>query len=177
MSHEQNWIKAILHRNSLEAAEKIVSAYYDDVYYYVYRQVGGREDALDVTQEIFIAALQSLAAFDHRKASFRTWLFRIASHKIIDSRRRVIPVTVSLDDEEIAKDDFAGSVADKLLLEQIETYVCTLDPQIQEIFRLRIYADYSFPEIARITGQAEEKVKAQYYRLSKKLKKEFEPHA
>lgn len=177
MEQELKWIKAILRRGSREAADLLVHAYYDDIYAFTYRQVGNREDALDLTQEIFIAALRSLPSYDQRKASFRTWLYRIATHKVIDARRRTKPITIPIDEEDITEDDFASNALDKDLLERIEEYVRALDPLLQEVFRLRIYADYSFPEIAQATGQAEEKVKARYYRLIKRLRKEFEYYA
>ena len=44
---------------------------------------------------------------------------------------------------------------------------------MQTIFRLRIYAEAPFPEIAAVTGQPESKIKAQYYRLLGRLRKEF----
>ena len=48
---EQKWIRAVLYHNSQDAANKLVAAYYDEIYAYVYRQVGNKEDALDLTQE------------------------------------------------------------------------------------------------------------------------------
>lgn len=177
MKQENKWIKEILRHGSKEAADQLVRAYYDEIYVFAYRQTGSREDSQDLTQEIFIAALQSLPVFNIEKASFRTWLYRIAAHKIIDARRRVKLVTVPIDEESFSEEDFVTNLLDKDLLNQIEEYVCALDPELQTVFRLRIYAEYSFPEIAQISGQAEEKVKAQYYRLVKRLKKEFGSHA
>ena len=62
------------------------------------------------------------------------------------------------------------------LIRQMEEYVCRLSPELQEIFRLRIYAELPFPKIASVTLQPEAKIKAQYYRLIKRLRKEFEDH-
>ena len=93
---EQKWIRAILRRGDRAAADALVRTYYDDLYGYIRRQTGRQEDALDLTQECFIAALQSLASYDRRRSAFRTWLFHIASHKIIDHRRRSRTVTVPL---------------------------------------------------------------------------------
>jgi RNA polymerase sigma-70 factor (ECF subfamily) len=140
--------------------------------------VGNPEDALDLTQESFIAALRSLPSFDPQKASFRTWLYRIATHKTIDSLRRFHPVTVPLTDETLlSEDDFATNISDKELLSEIEKSIRSLDPALQEIYRLRLYGDYSFPEISKITRQPEAKIKAQYYRLMQKLRKEYGNHA
>lgn len=177
MAQEQKWIKAILRQNSKDAAEQLVRTYYDDVHAFVYRQVGNRENALDLTQDIFIAALRSLPSYNAKKAAFRTWLYRIATNKVIDARRKVWPVTVAVDEEELMEKDFSDAALDRELLERIEEYVRALDPSIQEIFRLRIYADYSFPDIAAALSQPESKIKAQYYRLMKRVREEFEHYA
>ena len=167
-------IRAILRRGSMDAAEELVRAYYDEIFSYVYRQTGNRDDALDLTQESFIAALQCLASYDAKKARFRTWLYRIASHKVIDARRRLRPTDPLPEDVEIEDDyDLAAIAGNKLLLRDIEEYVRGADPLDQEVFRLHLYADYSFSEIAAAMGEAEEKLKARYYRLLRKIRKEF----
>lgn len=177
MEQEQKWIRSILHRGSRKAADQLVRAHYDKLYAFIYRQVGCKEDALDLTQDSFIAALHSLASYDPSKAGFGTWLCHIAAHKVIDARRKYRPVTVLLEEEDIPiQEDFTDSLADRELVRQMEEYVCRLGPQLQEVFRLRIYADLSFPKIASVTLQPEAKIKAQYYRLIKRLRKEFEDH-
>lgn len=177
MDQDQKLIREILRRNSQKAADQLIRIYYDELYIFICRQVGSPEAALDLTQDTFIAALRSLPSYNPQKAGFRTWLYRIATHKVIDARRRTRP-TVPLDENEsLAEDDFAADIADKSLLKQIEEYVRTLDPGLQEIYRLRLYGDYSFPEIATMTEQAESKIKAQYYRLMQRLRKEFGSHA
>ena len=177
MNQDQKLIREILRRNSRKAADQLIRSYYDELYIFICRQVGSPEDALDLTQDSFIAALRSLPSYNPQKAGFRTWLYRIATHKVIDARRRIRP-TVPLDENRpLTEDDFAANIADKSLFEQIEEYIRLLDPGLQEIYRLRLYGDYSFPEIAAMTEQAESKIKAQYYRLRQRLRKEFGPNA
>ena len=69
----------------------------------------------------------------------------------------------------------AALAADAALVQQIEAYMDTLEPALQEIYRLRLYAGCTFPEIAQLTAQPEAKIKAQYYRLINRLRKEFDP--
>lgn len=58
----------------------------------------------------------------------------------------------------------------------MEAYVSGLDPQLQRVFRLRLYAEQSFPEIAAALGEPESAVKSRYYRLLRRLREEFDPH-
>ena len=85
--------------------------------------------------------------------------------------------TVPIDELDLpAAEDFAMAVQDRELLERIESYVSGLDPGIQAVFRLRLYGEKSFPEIAAILDQSESAVKSQYYRLLGRLRKEFDPN-
>lgn len=177
MEREHKLIREIQRNGSRSAADELIGAYYDEIYIFAYRQTGSKEDAMDLTQEIFIAILRSLQSYDNRKAAFRTWLYRIASNKIIDSRRKVRPEMTPIEDEGLAdEEDYVSDVCDKVLLEQIERYVSGLDPEIQTVFRLHLYGEKSFPEIAAIQGQPEAAVKARYYRLMHRLRKEFCKH-
>ncbi len=174
MDLEARWIRDIQKYGSRLAAERLILSRYDEIYAFVYRQVGRKEDAMDLTQEIFLAVLRALPAFDRRKASFRTWLYRIAANKVVDARRRARPIVVPLEEADLPPvEDFSVRVRDRLLLEQIEAFVSGLEPRIQAAFRLRLYGDKSFPEIAAILDQKEAAVKAQYYRLLGRLRKEF----
>lgn len=170
---EQKWIRAILRRGDRGAADALVRTHYDALYAYIWRQVGQPDDALDLTQESFIAALQSLPSYDHRKSAFRTWLYHIASHKIIDHRRKFRTATVPLTEDISSPGDFTAIVHDQALLAQAEELVRQEEPLEQEIFRLHVYGQCSFPQIAAVTGQAEAKIKSRYYRLMTRLRKEL----
>ncbi|MEJ8766976.1 MULTISPECIES: RNA polymerase sigma factor [unclassified Oceanobacillus] len=171
---DKRLIRYILKKGSNQAADELIRRYYDDLYFYLYRQVGNGNDALDLTQEVFIAALKGLSSYDDRKSSFRTWLFRIGTYKVIDTRRKVKMTWLELKDVEwIEEKDFDQSLCQKELLEAINQYVASFRPEIQEIFRLRVYGELSFPEIASLLDQKEERIKAQYYRLIKKIREEF----
>ena len=169
---EQKWIRAILRRGDRGAADALVRTHYDGLYAYIWHQVGQPDDALDLTQESFIAALQSLASYDRRKSAFRTWLYHIASHKIIDHRRKC-RTAAPLTEDIPSPGNFTAIIHDRALLAQAEELVRQEEPLEQEIFRLHIYGQCSFPQIAAVTGQAEAKIKSRYYRLMTRLRKEL----
>lgn len=174
MEQEQRWIRRIQRKQSTKDADALVRKYYNEIYAYAYRQVGSRENALDLTQEIFISVLRSLPTYDGSRASFRTWLYRVATNKIIDHRRRAVPPAVPLDELQLPDEqDFAGQVERQSVLAEIERYVSALDPDTQQVYRLRLYGEYTFPEIAAMLGQPEAAVKSRYYRLMQTLRKEF----
>ena len=101
---EQKLIKRIKKKQDKEAANALISYYYKEVYAYVYRQTGNEELTKDLTQDIFIQILQKITIFDHKKASFRTWMYRIASNKICDHYRSKVHC-LSLKQEQIDMTD------------------------------------------------------------------------
>ena len=178
MDQEQKWIREVQQHGSRQAAERLIDAYYDEIYRFAYRQIGNKEDAMDLTQNIFLAVLRALPSYDRRKAGFRTWLYRIAANQAVDARRRAGPAAVPIEELDLpAAEDFVLGVQDREMVERIERFVAGLDPGVQAVFRLHLYGEKTFPEIADILGQSESAVKSQYYRLLGRLRKEFGPYA
>ncbi len=177
MEQENKWIRDIRRGGSPQAAEQLVERYYDEIYVFVYRQTGRKEDAMDLTQSIFLAVFRALSAYDPEKAAFRTWLYRIAANKVIDARRRYRPAVTSLEELGLpAQEDFVSQIHNRELLGRIEDYVSGLAPLTQAVFRLRLYGEQSFGEIAAALGQSEAAVKSQYYRLLGRIREEFDPY-
>lgn len=66
-----------------------------------------------------------------------------------------------------------SQIHNQALLDAIEGYVSGLDAGEQAVFRLRIYGEKTFPEIAAALDEPEAAVKSRYYRLMGRLRKEF----
>lgn len=173
--------RAVVRSGSRAKADALVRPYYDEIFRFAARQLPDRQDAFDVTQEIFMTALRGLPGFDEARASFRTWLYRIAANKVIDWCRSARPVEVSLDELALdvadVRDEFAALHEDAEraeLSERAELLLRTCAPQAQRVVRLRVYADRTFPEIARVVQEPEPAVKARYYRTMRALRGQLE---
>lgn len=190
--HERRLIRKIKLFGSSKDADTLVRMYYDEIYYFVARQINDHDAAYDLTQEIFISMLRSIGSYREQLASFRTWLYRIAANKVIDFRRRSVRRTVSLDDIHDADTfaiyddaahpsahacvdltDYGELLSNKQLLADIECYVSGSRTDIQQIFRLHIYGGQTFKEIALALQIPESSVKSKYYRLIDRIRKEF----
>lgn len=179
-AQEKKWIHRIKFFSSSKDADSLVRAYYDEIYIFVVRQISDKELARDLTQEIFISMLRSIASYQEKRSSFRTWLYRIATNKIIDFRRMALPNTIpleELDETEIVdymgRIDYENNIAQAGFLEKIEHYVSSFQLDVQQIFRLHIYGEQTFQEIAVLTGMPEASVKSKYYRLIRQVRREF----
>jgi RNA polymerase sigma-70 factor, ECF subfamily len=96
---ERELVAALL-RNDRKAAAWFVAAHIDAVYTYARQRLLPRADLVDdVVQEVFLAALRGLAAFQSQ-SSLRTWVIGIARHKIEDVYRQRLRVPEALDDIE-----------------------------------------------------------------------------
>ena len=84
---ERELVASIL-RKDRKAAAQFVAAHIDAVYTYARHRLAPRADLVDdVVQDVFLAALNGLAAFQGQ-SSLRTWLIAIARHKIEDVYRQ-----------------------------------------------------------------------------------------
>ena len=131
-----------------------------------------------MTQDIFISLLKTIGRYDPKKgAGFRTWLYKIATDKAIDyfrSRTARMSETLSLDDvDPIDETDFTIQIDNIDFAKRVCDYVGKFPHDTQKIFRLHIFGDFTFAEIAESLQMAESSVKSKYYRLLNKLRGEF----
>lgn len=66
----------------VSAFNQLVQKYRQSLFSIIYNMTGNREDATDITQEVFIKAFQSINRF-RGQASFYTWIYRIAVNSSI----------------------------------------------------------------------------------------------
>jgi RNA polymerase sigma-70 factor (ECF subfamily) len=111
---ERELVASVL-RKDRKAAAQFVAAHIDAVYAYARHRLTPRADRVDdVVQEVFLAALNGLAAFQGQ-SSLRTWLIGIARHKIDDVYRQQLRVPEVLEDLETIDEK---SPSDTIPLEQ-----------------------------------------------------------
>ena len=178
MSEELRLIRKIQKSGDRAAADTLVRKYYDEIYRFIRKQTTDEDTAFDLTQDIFISLLKTIGRYDPKKgAGFRTWLYKIATNKTIDyfrSRAARITETLSLDDvEPVDEKDFTRKIENEDFSERVCDYVNRFPPDTQKIFRLHIFGEYTFAEIAESMQMAEGSVKSKYYRLINKIRGEF----
>lgn len=176
MNNENKLIKQIKIKGSRKDANELISKYYKEIYTYVYKQTVDKEMSMDLTQEIFINMLKSINTYDEKKASFRTWLYKISTYKIIDYYRskhyKYMKISINIDDVNICDDgDIFICMEYKEDIQKIIKTVDKFDELLQQIFRLKIFAEYTFLEISKILELPESTVKTKYYSLIRKIKK------
>jgi len=73
---------------SFEAFGKIYHIYVEAIYRYVLYQVRDRMTAEDITEEVFLKALDAIKTCKGKEETFSSWLYRIAHNQVIDNYRQ-----------------------------------------------------------------------------------------
>ncbi|KAA0546895.1 sigma-70 family RNA polymerase sigma factor [Bacillus sp. BGMRC 2118] len=175
MDQETKWIKAIQKQSNEGAANQLIQKYYKEIFAFVYKQTLDKDLAQDITQEVFISMLRTIHRFDGR-ASFRTWLYKIGNSRIIDHYRskyyKIHKQSVVIEvDKFVEGDEFTLELEKKDEVKRILELLSRFDHELQEIFRLKIFGEYTFLEIAATTNLSESTLKTKYYATIRKLKK------
>jgi RNA polymerase sigma-70 factor, ECF subfamily len=160
-SDELQLVSAILGKDR-KATAQFVSRYADAIYGYVNHRLAPRADFVeDVVQDVFLAALASLASFQGT-SSLRTWLLGIARHKVEDHYRRRLRAPEPLDEESAAvliDDPLPDEAIDR---ERAREKAHDVLQQLPDAYRLvllwRYWENRSVREIAEAIGKTEKAV-------------------
>jgi RNA polymerase sigma-70 factor (ECF subfamily) len=157
------------------AFDALYRRYLEPVYRYVRVQIPHLEDAADLTQQIFLQALDALPTYQARGLPFAAWLFRIARNAVIDSYRRRKGGAVSFellpeDHHPVAGNDPLTVVLEREREQRLHTLVHTLAPHKQELLLLRFAGQLSSSEIALVVGRSPAAVQKQLTRILLELK-------
>ena len=179
VAREARLVRRIQRKGDRAAADELVSIYYREIYAFVYRQLQEREQSLDLTQDIFVSMLRSIGSFEGKVATLRTWLYRIATNRVIDHFRsrahRDAKLTDPIEDFEFStNEDFTLELEQRDEAGRVLELLRTFEWRAQEIVRLKLFAEQTFAEISQIMSLPDSTVKTHYYATIRKIKQKFE---
>jgi len=145
-------------RGNLEALEALVERYKRPLFAVLINMTQRQHEAEEIFQEVWLRVIRKQANYKH--GNFCGWLIRIARNVFIDRTRRRKP-DASLDAEcaegltlvQVIPDNEpapADRIAARDLGLKVAEAVKTLPPDQREVFMMRVHADLSFREIARM---------------------------
>jgi RNA polymerase sigma-70 factor, ECF subfamily len=155
---------------------------------HLYRQLAGQvvsylrwhraSDPDGLTNDVFAQVHRSFDRFQGDEAGFRSWLFTIAHHRMIDDRRRAsrqLPTRgdVGVDESQgwgdVEEDAFADMAGD-----QVRDHLAVLSPDQRDVVLLRIVADLSVEEVAHLLHKREGAIKALQHRALASLRRHLD---
>jgi RNA polymerase sigma-70 factor (ECF subfamily) len=180
----------LLYKNGeKEAFKKLINRYTAPLYNFAAR-LAGRNDAPDITQEIFIKVWKNLSRFDENKASFKTWIFTIAKNATTDFLRKKKSLLFSdlnnpsrsdlddnsfeenIPDEDLLPDEILQKMEEKTADEKfLNDLLAKLRPIYQEILALHYQEEMTFEEIGKVLGKPLNTVKSSHRRALLELRK------
>ena len=155
--------------------EQIVTDHSARVYRLAYRLTGNRQDAEDLTQEVFVRVFRSLDTYT--PGTFEGWLHRITTNLFLDGARRKQRIRFDpLSDERAARLTSPAlapelAVAEQTFDDDIETALATLPPDFRAAVVLCDVEGLSYEEIAEIMDAKLGTVRSRIHRGRSMLRK------
>ncbi len=160
-------------QGDVQAFEVLVNRYRNDVFALSTRFVRNREEAWDISQEVFVKAYRSLKRF-RGDAGFKTWLLRITANHSKDWLKKRRLDTVAFDDRiesgaTSSRPDPGQSAVARELGETIQKAIDQLPHKHKLAFVLREFEGLSYQEMAEVMQCSQGTVMSRLHHARKKL--------
>jgi RNA polymerase sigma factor (sigma-70 family) len=144
-----------------------------------YLHGSGAPEAEDTLGEVFLEVARDIGKFEGDQRQFRAWVFTIAHHRLIDSRRRAQRRPVELVPEAPEPDlvpvsDAADEALARIGFEEVRRILGTLSPDQRAVLLLRVIGDLSVRDTAAALGKREGAVKQLQRRGLAAVKRELD---
>ena len=161
-------------RGDSSAFGELYDRYQPMIYRFVAVKVSRREEAEDITHQVFMSAWQNIRSYEHRGHPFSSWLYRIARNQVIDfyrARRDEVAID-AVDPEYFATPATAEfTVPVRLEMESVRRALSRLKPDYQDVLIMRFMEDLSLKEVALALQKTEGAIKVMQHRAMNELKK------
>jgi RNA polymerase sigma-70 factor (ECF subfamily) len=158
---EESLIRRAKQRDQV-ALTQLYEENFDKIYRYIVLKIGDRTEAEDMTQQVFLNAIQSISSYNWKGMPFSSWLYRIAHNQVVDHlRKKSKRMTVPLDEAMPAQaDDPRRTAEQKIEIEEIIAATKDLTTAQREVISLRFGGELSVAECAKTMHKSEGAIKA-----------------
>jgi RNA polymerase sigma-70 factor (ECF subfamily) len=160
-----------------EAFEQLYEAHFDKIYRYIMLRLKNQAEAEDLTQQVFLKALESLGNYNWRGVPFSSWLFRIAHNQVVDYVRRGSKMKMlALDESGTLSESNPVMMAEKnLKLRQVAMACEKLSEGQREVISMRFAGGLTVAETAKAMDKSEGAVKVLQHAALVKLRQILSP--
>lgn len=152
----------------------VLERYSRSVFSLIVKIVGNREDAEELTQDVFLKVFRSLQSFQGNSL-FSTWLYRVAYNTAISASRKKKYEWLAFEEsmiENVPENEMNDDVEQLDKEEQIsrlEKAIEQISPDERALVTLFYMHEKSIDEIVKITGLSTSNVKTKLHRVRKKI--------
>ncbi len=161
-------------RGDVKAYNLLISRWEKRVFNYLLRIVGSREDAFDLSQDVFLKAYQNIRKLEDA-GRFAPWLFRIAHNEAFSQFRKRRLEAESTDAEMVERERAAERVYPIEDALAVSSALNRLTADQKEAVVLKIYQGFKFEEMAEILEVPVSTIKSRLYTALDLLKVELAP--
>jgi len=157
-----------------QAFETLIQRHYLEVYHFSFKWCRAKEDAEEITQEVFLKLTRKLKFFK-RKSSFKTWLFRITINTAKDYGRKnsTRKLYESAYEKEQAGNNHGSYKKEKSETEQLYHHIDKLPEKQKSALMLVMSEGLSHKEAAEVLKCREKTVSWRIHQARNKLKAAF----
>lgn len=162
-----------------QAFGKLYDNHLPRIYRFVLLKVGRKQDAEDITHQVFMSAWERIGQYEFQGFPFSSWLYRIASNAVIDHYRTARHhEDISTVPEEVLGtiDDTSNALDTAATFASVRTALTKLDHDYQSVLIMKFIDERSNKEIAAALGKSEGAVRVIQHRALKQLKQHIENH-
>lgn len=159
-------------KGDVEAYNLLVSRWEKRVFNYLLRLTGSPDDALDLSQDVFLKAWQNIRKLDD-PARFGPWLYRIAHNDAYSLFRKKRPET-PIEETTVIERHAAPGFSIELSV-AVTAALDRLNPEQREAVVLKVYQGFKFEEMAEILDCPVSTIKSRLYTALAFLKAELAP--
>ena len=172
MQDEESLVRRAKQRDT-KAFGELYEEHFDKIYRYITLRIGDKTEAEDMTQQVFLKALQSVSSFQWKGVPFAAWLFRIAHNQVVDHLRKKNKQAVIIPDESLLSSDNNPQllVERQLDIEQLLLATRRLTEAQRQVISLRFTSELSIAQVAKIMGKSQGAVKALQHSAIRALRK------
>lgn len=155
----------------------LMNRYGRQVQLLVAQMVSDMRDVEELTQDVFVRAFEHLSDYDPERASFSTWLSRIARNMALNHLRSQGYEPLSLNEEQYSPPDVPGWVQDDEATDEAERLTLldkaieSLRPEERSLLHLRYYEGHSLGQIAEVMEVQTGPLANRLQRIRQKLSK------
>ena len=139
----------------------------------------GANDPEDLAGEVFLQVARDIHRFEGDETSFRSWVYVIAHRRLIDARRAETRRPKLAESFDVSSDDLPGGdveieAINKLALTKLHEILDALTENQRDVLALRVVADLSLEETAKVMGKRVGAIKAVQRRALLALRDQIE---
>ncbi len=176
LQSEESLIVQRIRKRDPEAWGVLYEEYFPKLYRYIVLRVGNQVEAEDLTEQVFMKALEAIPSFRWRGTPISAWLFRIAHNQVVDHLRKATTSNrvLSMDESLRGNDaDPEGMAERNLAIEQLTLAMGELTQAQRDVIQLRFTSGLPTAEVAKVLGKSRGTVRVLQHNALATLRRSF----